>query len=211
MDQKITGKFIAQMRKEKGLTQAELAELLLISDKTVSKWETGKGLPEVSLMLPLCEQLGITVNELLSGQKLSPTEYQEKAEVNIVNLIEERAETKFRLIVETIVVVITLLAGCTLILMTEYVSMSLGWKIASIVIAVFVLAFGIVVAVLLEMRKAVFECSKCGYRFIPTGKAFVMGAHTIIKRHLKCPHCGVKNMCKRCLSLEKEQTEEKSG
>ena len=79
MDQKKTGAFIAQMRKEKGLTQAELADLLLISDKTVSKWETGKGLPEVSLMLPLCETLGISVNELLTGAKLSPAEYQKNA------------------------------------------------------------------------------------------------------------------------------------
>lgn len=76
MDQKKTGAFIARMRKEKGLTQAELADMLLISDKTISKWETGKGLPEVSLMLPLCEKLDITVNELLTGAKLSPVEYQ---------------------------------------------------------------------------------------------------------------------------------------
>ena len=80
MDQLKIGKFIAQTRKEKGLTQKQLADALMISDKTVSKWECGNGLPEVSLMLPLCEKLGITVNELLSGKSLTSSEYQKNAE-----------------------------------------------------------------------------------------------------------------------------------
>ena len=79
---------VLQCRKEKDLTQRQLAELLHVSDKTVSKWETGKGLPEAQLMLPLCEALGISVNELLSGERLTETEYQRKAEENMVNLIE---------------------------------------------------------------------------------------------------------------------------
>ena len=65
MDQIRTGKFLKDMRREKGWTQSEFAEKLGVSEKTVSKWETGRGLPDVSLMLPVCEQLGITVNELL--------------------------------------------------------------------------------------------------------------------------------------------------
>ena len=70
MNQIIIGKFIATSRKAKGLTQKQLADILSISDKTVSKWERGSGLPEVSLMLPLCKALGINVNELLSGERL---------------------------------------------------------------------------------------------------------------------------------------------
>lgn len=88
MDQTKIGRFLAACRKEKDLTQRQLAELLHVSDKTVSKWETGKGLPEAQLMLPLCEALGISVNELLSGERLTETEYQRKAEENMVNLIE---------------------------------------------------------------------------------------------------------------------------
>ena len=65
MDQVRTGRFIAVRRKEKGLTQKQLAEKLGISDKTVSKWECGNGFPEISLLLPLCDELGITVNDLL--------------------------------------------------------------------------------------------------------------------------------------------------
>ena len=209
MDQKKTGAFIAQMRKEKGLTQAELADALLISDRTVSKWETGKGLPEVSLMLPLCKKLGITVNELLSGTKLSPTEYQKTAEVNIMKLIEEkRRETRFRLIIEALVLFLTLLSGTTLLILTEYVTVTLPWKIVLIVIAFLILVTGITIGAMLEMREAVFECSKCGHRFIPTKKKFILGAHTITRRHMKCPACGIRNWCKRCLSLEKETENE---
>ena len=71
MDQIIIGKFIASERKRKGYTQRQLADLLQISDKTISKWERGNGFPEVSLLLPLCRELDITVNELLSGERLS--------------------------------------------------------------------------------------------------------------------------------------------
>ena len=199
MDQKKTGAFIAQMRKEKGFTQAELADALLISDKTVSKWETGKGLPEVSLMLPLCETLGISVNELLTGAKLSPAEYQKNAEANIVKLVGKKSEAKFRLIVEVLVVFSTLLTGAFLLVLTGYLPISSAWKIAIICVSIFIMVMGILIAVLLEMRKAVFQCTKCKKRFIPTQGAYIMGMHTITTRHLKCPHCGVRNWCKRVL------------
>ena len=71
MDQICIGKFIAEERKKKGYTQRHLSEKLGISDKTVSKWERGNGFPEVSLLLPLCEELDISVNELLSGKRVS--------------------------------------------------------------------------------------------------------------------------------------------
>ena len=80
MDQIRIGQFIAQTRRSRGLTQKQLAQLLSISDKTVSKWECGKGLPEVSLMLPLCRALEITVNDLLAGHRVDQGEYQKTAE-----------------------------------------------------------------------------------------------------------------------------------
>ena len=98
MDQIKIGKFIAEMRKQKGLTQRQLAETLLISDKTVSKWETGRGLPEVSLMMPLCEILDINVNELLSGERLAEEAYKQKAEENMMNLVKEAQESKKKII-----------------------------------------------------------------------------------------------------------------
>ncbi len=94
MDQIKIGKFIAGCRKEKNMTQRQLADILEISDKTVSKWECGKGLPEVQFMLPLCDLLGINVNELLSGEKLSDDEYQQKAEENMMTLVKENEYVK---------------------------------------------------------------------------------------------------------------------
>lgn len=70
MDQKKTGQFIAALRKNRNMTQRQLAEKLDISEKTISKWECGNGLPEVTYMEPLCEILGITVNELLMGERI---------------------------------------------------------------------------------------------------------------------------------------------
>ena len=207
MDQIATGRFIAQVRKERKMTQRELADALMISDKTVSKWECGNGLPEVSLMLPLCKELGITVNELLSGKRLQPSEYQQNAEANIMNLMQERKENKRKLILETIVVLLTLLAGCTLIMVSGLAELETGWRIGLIIVAVVVMAGGIGVAAALEMSAGAFECTKCGHRFIPTAGAYIMAAHTITRRHLKCPKCGVKNWCKRTLTLETSDEE----
>lgn len=91
MDQSQIGTFIAALRAEQKLTQKELAEKLHISDKTVSKWETGRGLPDVSLMLPLCEALGISINELLTGERLDESSYRAKAEENMVTLLQKRS------------------------------------------------------------------------------------------------------------------------
>ena len=94
MEQIKIGKFIAEMRKEKNLTQKQLAEKLNISDKAVSKWECGKSMPDNSTLLGLCEVLGINVNELLSGERLSLEDYHGKAEENMVNLIKENDKNR---------------------------------------------------------------------------------------------------------------------
>ena len=204
MDQLEIGKFIARMRKEKGLTQCELAEKLLISNKTVSKWECGNGLPEVSLMMPLCAVLGITVNELLTGKRLTPSEYKQNAEANIMKLIKEKEEAKFRLIIESIIVFLTLLSGATMITVAGIAGLETGVRIVLIAIATVVIISGIIVAAVLEMRQAVFECKRCKKRFIPTKFAYIMGMHTVTRRHLRCPYCNKKSWAKRCLTMDEE-------
>ena len=86
MNQIDTGKFIASCRKEKGLTQAQLAEKLNITDRAVSKWETGKCMPDSSIMLELCNILDVTVNELLSGERIEMNNYEEKVSENLIEL-----------------------------------------------------------------------------------------------------------------------------
>ena len=188
-----------------GLRQRELAEKLCVSDKTVSKWECGKGLPEVSLMLPLCEVLGITVNELLSGERLENDAYKARAEENMTALLREHTENKRKLLLEFIVILITLLSSVTIILLSGLLALDTPLRILLIVIALVVMIGGIAVAAVLEMTSGYFECPQCGAYFLPTKKAYVMGMHTITRRHLRCPHCGKKSWCLRRLAHKTEE------
>ena len=200
MDQVKIGKFISQMRKEKGLTQKQLGEELLISDKTVSKWETGKGMPEVSLMLPLCEKLGINVNELLTGERIPDEDYKKKAEENIMNIMREKEESIRKITISVIVCVITILAGCTLIIVAGLAELETWQRVLLIAIAAVVMAGGIAVAALEDMNAGTYECTHCGARFVPSAKSYIFGAHTITKRKLTCPKCGKRSYCKRRLT-----------
>lgn len=94
MDAKITGCFIAQLRKELGLTQKELAEKLEVTDKAISRWETGKGLPDTSLLKPLAEIFGVSVGELLSGKRMDDSQIKSQADHIILESLgyEERQE-----------------------------------------------------------------------------------------------------------------------
>ena len=200
MDQIKTGQFIKTCRKEANLTQREVAEKLNISEKTVSKWETGNGLPEVSLMLPLCKLLGISVNELLSGEKLDEKRYIEKAEQNIISLMDERAEAKKKIILAILVVVVTFLAGFTLILLPDLLETVLWLEIFLSVLGAAIICVGIGIACVLEKDAGVYECKHCGARFVPTMKAYIFALHMPTSRRLKCPKCGKKSYCKKRLS-----------
>lgn len=94
MNLETMGKFIADCRKEKNLTQMQLAEKLNITNRAVSKWETGKGCPDVSIMLELCDILGITVNELLTGERITMEDYQKKAEENLLALQKKKEKAE---------------------------------------------------------------------------------------------------------------------
>ena len=88
MNQEKIGKFILKLRKENNMSQMELAEKLGVTDCAISKWENGKGLPDISLMPSLCKELGITINDLLSGEKVENKDYQEKFEENVLNTMK---------------------------------------------------------------------------------------------------------------------------
>lgn len=141
------GKFISDQRKGKGLSQVELADRLNISNKTVSKWECGNGFPDVSLLLPLCEELDISVNELLSGQKLEATEYHERAEENLIEVISKaRISIQEKLITRTLWIVILIFgAAVTVMSYTAFFRESPVAMIAiSVLCAVFLICIGAV-------------------------------------------------------------------
>jgi len=120
MDQEKIGKFIKELRQEKQMTQKTLADNLGVTDRAISKWENGRGLPDLSLIKSLCDELNITINELLSGERLNKKQYQDKLEENILNTINytnkkiKKNEKRFKLILGTIIV-------CTLIFITMFV------------------------------------------------------------------------------------------
>ena len=96
MDQEKIGKFIFELRKEKKMTQQELADKIGVTDRAISKWENGRGMPDLSLMKPLCDVLGITLNELISGERIEKKELQKKSEENILKTINySNKKTKF--------------------------------------------------------------------------------------------------------------------
>jgi len=196
LDQIQIGKFIAKTRKSKNLTQKQLADALSISDKTVSKWECGKGLPEVSLMLPLCEMLNITVNDLLSGEKISETNYQEKAEGNMMNLIKENEENKKRMVLSVIIGTITIIAVCALIVIASFVDIPTVAKILLTISSVVVAAAGIIASAMLDIKAGYFECPHCKELFVPSMNDYVKSYHTFTRRRLICPKCGKIGMCK---------------
>ena len=196
MNQIKTGKFIAETRKAQRLTKKQLADILEISDKTVSKWECGKGLPEVSLMLPLCSALNITVNDLLSGERVSKIEYINKAEVNMMNLIKENEENKKRLALAIICGIITVIAVCSLIVIASYIEMPTIARIALILFAAATAIAGIGAAAMLEIKAGYYECPHCKALFVPTMNEYVKGYHTLTKRKLTCHECGKCGMCR---------------
>lgn len=196
MDQIKIGKFIAEVRKSNNLTQRQLADALSISDKTVSKWECGKGLPEVSLMLPLCDTLNITVNDLLSGERVSESDYQKKAEENMMNLAKENEENKKRMALSVVCGIITIIAVCSLVVIASYIKMPTIARIGIIVLALATAAAGIGAAAVLEVKAGYYECPHCKSLFVPTTGEYVKGYHTLTKRKLKCHKCGKVGMCK---------------
>lgn len=196
MDQIKIGRFIAETRKSKNLTQKQLAEKLSISDKTVSKWECGKGLPDVSIMLDLCEELQITVNDLLTGERVSKIDYQKKAEENMMNLMKENQENKKRMILSVICAVITIIATCSLVVIASYIEMPVIARVAVIILALVTGVFGIEAAAVLEVKAGYYECPHCKALFVPTMGEYVKGYHTITRRRLTCHECGKTSMCK---------------
>lgn len=200
MDQIKIGRFIAERRKEESLTQRQLADILGISDKTVSKWETGNGLPKVSLMVPLCDRLDISVNELLSGERLTDSDYKRKAEENMMDLVKEKEESRKKILLSVIICALTLLPGIALSLTAVFVEMERWLRAVLIIIGVVAINGGAFTALALNMRAGTYECGRCKRRFVPAPGSYIMGLNLVTVRLLKCPNCGEVSFCRKRLT-----------
>lgn len=204
MDQVKIGKFLSDERKAKGYTQKQLSELLGISDKTISKWECGNGFPEASLLLPLCNELEITVNELLTGERISQQNYKKKAEENMVNMIREKEENKQKLLLTTMIGVISTITFVTLLLVVCFYTdvITLPIKMVLMVIAISVFGVGLYVAMWGDRKIGYFKCRNCNELFTPTFMQYNMGMHLLSTRYLKCPRCKTRTWCKKVMTKE---------
>ena len=200
MDLVKIGKFIKECRKEKNWTQQELADKLSVSFKTISKWECGKGFPDVGLLLPLCNELGISVNELLNGCHIQKEEYIKMAEEKLVESVVEAKINKKRLISTYIIGIISIVSILCIFLLAAYVAMDEWLKTLILVVGMILLITSCLALCVIDNGIGYFECKHCKERFVPSMKAYIFAPHSLTTRFLKCPKCGKTSNCKKRLS-----------
>ena len=203
MDQIKVGKFIAACRKEQDMTQAVLAEKLGISDRAVSKWETGHSMPDSGIMLELCELLKINVNELLSGERIMAESFDKRAEENLIAMrreVEEKNRQMLRM--EYLIGAPATVAGFILCAVAAYVEMPTGLQIALIAFALVMIVTVAFIAVGIEQKAGYYECRKCHDRHVPAYWQTNLAMHFGRTRYMKCPKCGEWSWQKKVLSKE---------
>ena len=200
MDQLKIGKLIAECRKEKALTQLQLAEKLGITDKAVSKWERGIAMPDSSLMLPLCEILGISVNELLSGEKMMMEQNNLKHEQLLLEMakeLEKKNKTLWRSMwVIMIVSMVALFAG---LLIAAFLIPEGVWQVVAILGICVVFLCPCFYALKLEISVGAYKCKHCGHEFVPSYGEALNAMHMGFTRRLRCPSCNKRTWCKKVL------------
>ena len=200
MDQFKIGKFIAECRKKKNLTQMQLAEKLCITDKAISKWERGITMPDCSIMLELCEILGISLNELFSGEKISMENNNQKNEQLLLDMAKE-LERKNKTIWTSMwaimsVSIIALIAG---ILIAAFVIPEGVWQLVAIIGVTVVFLIPCFFALKLEVSVGAYKCKNCGHEIVPSYKQALNAMHMGTTRYLKCPECNKRTWCKKVI------------
>ena len=204
MDQIKIGKFIAERRKQGGLTQMQLAELLGITDRAVSKWETGKSLPDASIMLQLCEILHITVSDLLTGEVTKVENYNRELENKLIEIVREKEEKDRQLLtLELVIGIFSLIILFTPIFIAAFAPIAQTWVRTVILFSGFIPAvIGFAFTLKIEQVAGYYECKACGHRYVPTYKSINRAPHMGRTRKMICPACGKKTWQKKVISKE---------
>ena len=200
MDQIKIGRFIAECRKKVNLTQMQLAEKLGITDKAISKWERGKAMPDTSIMLELCDVLGIKVNELISGERIdmeNKNKQNEQLLLDMAKELEKKNKTIWSSMWAIMIVSMTaLMAGLFIVafLIPEGV-----WQLVVILAICVVFLVPCFYALKLEVSVGAYKCGNCGYEIVPTYRQALNAMHMGTTRYLKCPKCNQRTWCKKVL------------
>lgn len=206
MDYNKIGNLIMAERKAKKLTQAKLAEQLFVSEKTISKWENGNGLPDTNLLPKLCEILDISLNELLCGERNTGESDSDNKQQLLLNMAKE-LEDKNKLIWKCMWIIMTvslisLFGGLYLIsvFVTEGV-----WQLVMILVLGVIFLVPCFFALKLEVSVGAYRCKKCGSEIVPTYTQALNAMHMGTTRYLKCPHCNKRTWCKKVLYKDDEK------
>ncbi|MBE6577659.1 MAG: helix-turn-helix domain-containing protein [Ruminococcaceae bacterium] len=203
MDQIKIGRFIAERRKSVGLTQMQLAEKLNITDRAVSKWETGKAMPDSSIMLELCDILGITVNDLLCGKVVLMENYNKELEKNLLETVKQKQEADKRLlrieILMGVVFVGIMLSACVI---AAYAQIADWLRIVLILIGMIPILVAIPFLIRIEQTAGYYECRICGHKYVPKFKSVFFAMHMGRTRYMKCPECQKKSWQKKVISKD---------
>lgn len=202
MDQLKIGKFIAERRKMNGLTQMQLAEKLNITDRAISKWENGKSLPDSSIMLELCEVLGITVNDLLSGEVVTMNDYKDSEKL-LLEMVKEKEKADERLLtIEIVIGTISTALSLALCLVAAYAPMVSWLRVVLFVtglVFLFVIAFCMVK---IEQVAGYYECKHCHKKYVPSYQSVLWAMHINRTRYMKCPECHKWSWQKKVISKD---------
>ena len=198
MDQIKTGKFIAECRKNQNLTQAQLAEKLNITDRAISKWETGNAMPDSNIMLDLCDILGITVNELLCGETIDIAQKDEQLNELIFQMAKNEERYHKRLRHSACVLVATsLTALICLITLISLLIPECGFQDFLIIVSVILFLIPCIIALKFKVETGYYECKNCQHMFVPNYKEIALLMQTPTRRLLKCTKCGKWTWCKK--------------
>lgn len=201
MNQVKIGKFIAKCRKENNLTQMQLAEKLNITDRAISKWENGKAMPDSSIMLDLCNELKISVNELLSGEKIKMDNYNENFEQNLIDMVKQKEESDKRLLTMEIVIgVLISIVFFVLIFIASFAEMKEWLRITLIITGFIPFIIMIPFAIRIEQTAGYYECQKCHNKYVPTYSSVLFSMHINRTRYMKCPKCNQRSWQKKVIS-----------
>ena len=198
MNQIKIGRFIAECRKNNNLTQMQLAERLSITDRAVSKWENGKSMPDSAIILDLCKELKITVNDLLSGEKINMENNNQKNEQLLLDMAE-KVEQKNKIILTSMWIIMgvsmtALLAG---IFLSAFLIPEGPWQLITILGICVVFLIPCFYELKIEVSVGAYKCKECGYEIVPTYSEALNAMHMGFTRYLKCPKCNKRSWCKK--------------
>lgn len=201
MDQIKIGKFIKQKRKEKKITQSELAEKLNVTDRAISKWENGVCMPDSGIITKLCKILNITINDLFSGEVVDMKNDEKSLENNLIEMTRLKQESdKQLLFLEILIGVLAVIILVVCIFVASFINMKDIYKTLLFVFGFIIFFVSMFFSLRIEQTAGDYECKKCKHKYIPTYQSVFWAMHIGRTRYMKCPKCGIKSWNKKVLS-----------